>query len=442
MKIKDKHSKQTDKNLFQNCMPYIIFLCFISQALSQPWGSLYGNKGDVHVTNKDRSNKKAGYVIRGNQDAWWIYKNGPNLDFNFANSTGDTHRGVMVARINSSTGAIHTKHRVKVGAGTGNGFALWGGGDGYKIHMGNTSEYHYGGVTDFAIKTNMDDHEGRGWVWGANNQTPVAALTNTGSLRLAENLQVKELESFNLIANKRIVADNVILFGSDCGLNFWNDDESNFKISMGYDASYRYGAVTNKSIKTKMSGLGRGFTWGHMDEPPIASLSNTGIFQIKNDFIAEGDAYTKKMHIGEEVSNAIDNVKLSIDGRLYISENDSKGEGFDDVTHKNYEDYLIWIEEGVASSNLALSNVDNWPDYVFDSEYELPSLKQIENTILEKGHLHTMPSAEEVAKKGFTIGDMTKRMLQTIEELTLHIISQENKLDDLLARSEVLIEKH
>jgi len=53
-----------------------------------------------------------------------------------------------------------------------------------------------------------------------------------------------------------------------------------------------------------------------------------------------------------------------------------------------------------------------------------------------------MPSAKEVLKKGYTIGDMTKRMLVTIEELTLHIIAQENKLDDLLARSEVLEENN
>jgi hypothetical protein len=69
-----------------------------------------------------------------------------------------------------------------------------------------------------------------------------------------------------------------------------------------------------------------------------------------------------------------------------------------------------------------------WPDYVFTKEYNLPTLKEVENQIKEKGHLKNIPSAKEVAKEGIFLGDMNAKLLQKIEELTLYTIEQEKKL--------------
>lgn len=69
--------------------------------------------------------------------------------------------------------------------GDGNGFRLWGDIDNFKIHMGNSAEYHYGPVTEFAIKSNQDAVAGRGWVWGGNGATPVGALSIDGSMKIA-----------------------------------------------------------------------------------------------------------------------------------------------------------------------------------------------------------------------------------------------------------------
>jgi len=69
----------------------------------------------------------------------------------------------------------------------------------------------------------------------------------------------------------------------------------------------------------------------------------------------------------------------------------------------------------------------NWPDYVFAQDYQLPSLKETEKHIKEKGHLPGIPSAEEVKTNGVDLGEMNAKLLQKIEELTLHLIDQ-NKL--------------
>jgi hypothetical protein len=64
----------------------------------------------------------------------------------------------------------------------------------------------------------------------------------------------------------------------------------------------------------------------------------------------------------------------------------------------------------------------NWPDFVFKSNYDLPTLEMVENQIKAEGHLANIPSALEVETNGLLLGEMNKKLLQKVEELTLYII--------------------
>ncbi|WP_276090974.1 hypothetical protein [Pedobacter sp. JY14-1] len=86
----------------------------------------------------------------------------------------------------------------------------------------------------------------------------------------------------------------------------------------------------------------------------------------------------------------------------------------------------------------------NWPDYVFAKDYALPTLAETERHIKEKGHLPGIPSAAEVKENGVELGDMNKKLLQKIEELTLHLIEmkKENaKLGSLLTEQQTAIKE-
>jgi hypothetical protein len=71
----------------------------------------------------------------------------------------------------------------------------------------------------------------------------------------------------------------------------------------------------------------------------------------------------------------------------------------------------------------------NWPDYVFAKDYALPSLKETEKHIQEKGHLPGIPSAAEVKSSGIDLGEMNAKLLKKIEELTLYLIEQNKRLN-------------
>lgn len=74
----------------------------------------------------------------------------------------------------------------------------------------------------------------------------------------------------------------------------------------------------------------------------------------------------------------------------------------------------------------------NWPDYVFEKQYPLLSIKELEQSIRQNGHLPGLPSAAEVEKNGgVEVGDMQRRLLEKVEELTLYIIQLEQRISEL-----------
>lgn len=75
----------------------------------------------------------------------------------------------------------------------------------------------------------------------------------------------------------------------------------------------------------------------------------------------------------------------------------------------------------------------NWPDYVFAPDYTLPSLGEVSAHIASHGHLPGVPSAAEIGEAGVNLAEMNAVLLQKIEELTLHLIAQNNRIAALEA---------
>lgn len=73
-----------------------------------------------------------------------------------------------------------------------------------------------------------------------------------------------------------------------------------------------------------------------------------------------------------------------------------------------------------------------WADFVFYDDYQLPTLEEVEQHIEEKGHLKDIPSAEEVESNGVSLGKISSKLLQKIEELTLYTIQQQKLIEDLM----------
>lgn len=72
-----------------------------------------------------------------------------------------------------------------------------------------------------------------------------------------------------------------------------------------------------------------------------------------------------------------------------------------------------------------------WSDFVFDPDYKLRSLKDLEVFISEHGHLPDIPSAEEGSGHGVKVGEIESKLLRKVEELTLHLIAMHKRVGAL-----------
>jgi hypothetical protein len=72
-----------------------------------------------------------------------------------------------------------------------------------------------------------------------------------------------------------------------------------------------------------------------------------------------------------------------------------------------------------------------WADYVFESDYKLLKLNEVEAFIKKNKHLPGVPSAAEVDANGVEVVEMEATLLKKIEELTLYVIELQKQVDEL-----------
>jgi hypothetical protein len=72
-------------------------------------------------------------------------------------------------------------------------------------------------------------------------------------------------------------------------------------------------------------------------------------------------------------------------------------------------------------------------DFVFDEDYYLRDLQEVESFIKENKHLPEIPSATEMEASGVNLAEMNKLLLMKVEELTLYMIELRNEINTLKA---------
>lgn len=109
--------------------------------------------------------------------------------------------------------------------------------------------------------------------------------------------------------------------------------------------------------------------------------------------------------------------------------------GKDDIGSGNphQNDYALAVDGKIVAKEIYVTTA-NWPDYVFDKKYQLMPLSDVQNYISQNSHLPEIPSAEEIEKKGVNSAETDKLLLKKIEELTLYIIQQNKRIDELETR--------
>ncbi|MDF1674776.1 MAG: hypothetical protein P1U44_03585 [Vicingaceae bacterium] len=87
--------------------------------------------------------------------------------------------------------------------------------------------------------------------------------------------------------------------------------------------------------------------------------------------------------------------------------------------------------DGTIRAREVVINLTTWSDFVFDKDYDLLSLSDLEKFITINKHLPNVPSEKEVLKNGVSLGEMNAILLEKIEELTIYIINLEKRIKEI-----------
>jgi hypothetical protein len=93
--------------------------------------------------------------------------------------------------------------------------------------------------------------------------------------------------------------------------------------------------------------------------------------------------------------------------------------------------YRLFVKDGIRTEAIRVDLVSSWADYVFEKNYQLRKLSEVERYIVKNKHLPDVPSEAELKKEGIDLAEMDAILLRKIEELTLYIIEQDKKIAEL-----------
>lgn len=165
-----------------------------------------------------------------------------------------------------------------------------------------------------------------------------------------------------------------------------------------YNQGVRIGASTDKWSLVLFGAVG---TTGTSEDAWLVGRSKTLNFVISRNSATglNGMVIAKSGNVGFGTAEPL--AKLDVNGNI-------RGNKLD-------------INGSIRSKEVKIE-ATGWSDFVFDEDYKLPSLSEVESHIKEYKHLPDIPSEKQVVEEGINVVEMQAKLLQKIEELTLYVI--------------------
>jgi hypothetical protein len=108
--------------------------------------------------------------------------------------------------------------------------------------------------------------------------------------------------------------------------------------------------------------------------------------------------------------------------------------------HNGTQKTLQLDTDGLLHARRIKVDVVSWPDYVFDPNYELPTIEEVADYIEENNHLPGIPDAATMEKDGIDLTETNKMLVEQVEEQMLYIIELKKELEALKVEIEALKE--
>ncbi len=314
--------------------------------------------------------------------------------------------------------------------------------------------------------------------YGINTMTPSAKLHVQGDQIIEETLDVNGIARMNSGVGSTTPTDGALIVTGGTGisenLNVGNNTNVGVDLHVGNDAEIQNN-LTVHGLATVTN------TFGSVDPftGALVVAGGTGIGENLN--VLQNGYFGGTLGIGtpnplRKVHASGDGIRLSTpgnDGRFIELRTDGTGTDLnsvnDDLYIRSLDDKNVFINSLTGDGKVAIGTPNlpggfpdgtlipnyklfvaggilteevmvrtGWADYVFDPDYQLLSLSQVEQHIKDKGYLPNSPSAADIEENGLTLGENAVYQQEKIEELFLYVIQMQKEIESLKAENEDL----
>jgi len=118
--------------------------------------------------------------------------------------------------------------------------------------------------------------------------------------------------------------------------------------------------------------------------------------------------------------------------KFYLNANGKLGIGTQNLECTNCTGYKLFVKDGIKTEKIKveIAASNGWADYVFEEDYPLMPLNELDQFIKTNGHLPEVPTTEEAIANGIELKEMNILLLKKIEELTLYTIEQQKRIEN------------
>ncbi|NMH29550.1 autotransporter outer membrane beta-barrel domain-containing protein [Flavobacterium silvaticum] len=246
----------------------------------------------------------------------------------------------------------------------------------------------------------------------AQNRLEIKSATANTSGLLFSNL--KSTFSPTSTASKFLTVDsagNVILQNLPAASSGYTTIAAGTNISLSGSASSGYTIAATPSLS--VTGTTLSISGGNTVSLPGFTDTDTSIYN--------SDGNINSGRLVNLNANLLFNTTSG--GKIYIGDKTT-------VAGATYTgNYKLFVEEGIMAEKVkvAIEGTGNWMDHVFETNYKLMPLTDLEKFVKSEKHLPGINSAEDLVKNGLDIGEMQAKQMGKIEELVLYTIEQ-NKM--------------
>lgn len=186
--------------------------------------------------------------------------------------------------------------------------------------------------------------------------------------------------------------------------------------NIGVKSQYAYGIFEAIDAQLDITSSSDG-TWGStINFIEGNGASNTDVWSISRQTTNGNGNSSLRINYGTTNNHINPNV-------ITFNANGNVGIGTTNPTYK------LAVKGTVGCGEVIVEDVTGWADFVFEDDYNLMSLKDLDQFIQVNKHLPEIPTTAEVEENGISVGEMNAKLLQKIEELTLYVIEQNKEME-------------